>query len=247
MEKIKTSIQKYWNWRSRSYCFDKDKSIKIAKSWESVLKNLIPVDSGKHAIDIGTGRGQFAVYLARLGFSVTGIDLSENMISQASENAKKNALAIDFKIQDAEDLQFNDNTFDVVVSRNLLWTLPDPYKAVKEWRRILKPGGTLVISDGFWMNYTWKRTHHLVFNLIKNMFKNDSMISARFFLSYAAFQKYLPFYEGIHFKDADALLQTARFKEIKSHDTSCFDINPYFKKKRMNNIEPLFFIASAKA
>ncbi len=97
MEKIKTSIQKYWNWRSRSYCFDKDKSIKIAKSWESVLKNLIPVDSGKHAIDIGTGRGQFAVYLARLGFSVTGIDLSENMISQANENAKKMHLLLILK------------------------------------------------------------------------------------------------------------------------------------------------------
>jgi len=55
------------------------------------------------------------------------------------------------------------------------------------------------------MNYTWKRLHHLVFNLMKNVLKNDSMISARFFLSYAAFQKYLPFYERIHFEDAHAL------------------------------------------
>ena len=247
MKKIKTSIQKYWNWRSRSYGFDKDKSIKTAESWESVLKNLVPGNPGKHAIDIGTGRGEFAVYLARLGFSVTGIDLSENMISQAREHSKKTAFAIDFKIQDAEELKFDDNTFDVVVSRNLLWTLPDPNKAVKEWRRVLKPGGTIVISDGFWMNYTWKRLHYFVFNMAKNIFRNDSMISARFFLSYAAFQKHLPFYEGICFEDADTLLQTARFKEIKSHDTSCFATNPYLKKKRMNNIEPLFFIASAKA
>ena len=246
MEKIKASIQKYWNWRSRSYGFDKDKSIKTAESWESVLKNLVPGNPGKHAIDIGTGRGQFAVYLARLGFFVTGIDLSENMISQAREHSKKTALAIDFKIQDAEELKFDDNTFDVVVSRNLLWTLPDPNKAVKEWRRVLKPGGTIVISDGFWMNYTWKRIHHLVFNQFKNMFKNDRMISARFFLSYAALQKYLPFYEGICFEDADLLLKTARFKDIKSYDTSCFETNPYLKKKRMNNIEPLFFIAHAK-
>ncbi len=246
MEKIKTSIKKYWNWRSRSYCFDKDKSIKTAESWESVLKDLVSGNPGKNAIDIGTGRGQFAVYLAWLGFCVTGIDLSENMISQAKENAKKNELAIDFKTQDAEDLQFNDNTFDVVVSRNLLWTLPDPYKAVKEWSRILKPGGTIVISDGFWMNYTWKRIHHLAFNLVKNIFKNDNMISVCFFLSYAPFQTYLPFYEGIYFKDADAFLQAAHFKDIKSYDTSCFETNPYLKKKRMNNTEPLFFIAHAK-
>ena len=56
------------------------------------------------------------------------MDITENMISQAKENA----LAIDFKIQDAENLQFNNNTFDVIVSRNLLWTLPDLHKAVKE-------------------------------------------------------------------------------------------------------------------
>ncbi len=246
MKKIKTSIQKYWNWRSKSYGFDMDKSIKTAESWESVLKNLVQDNPGKHAIDIGTGRGQFAVYLAQLGFSVTGIDLSENMIYQARENAKKSALSINFKTQDAENLQFNDNTFDVVVSRNLLWTLPDPGKAVKEWRRVLKPGGTIVISDGFWMNYTWKRLHHLVFNLMKNMFKNSSMISARFFLSYAPFQKHLPFYEGVYFKDVNLLLQKAQFKEIKKCDTSCFGTNPYFKKKRMNNIDPLFFIAHAK-
>ena len=117
MKKIKTSIKKYWNWRSRSYCFDRDKSIKTAESWEAVLKNLVPGDPGKRAIDIGTGRGQFAVYLARLGFCVTGVDLSENMISQAMEYAKKNALAIDFKIQDAEDLL---NSFCI---KPLFWVL----------------------------------------------------------------------------------------------------------------------------
>lgn len=244
MEKIKTGIKKYWNWRSKSFLTDR--SVAIAKQWESILKELVSGAPGRLALDIGTGRGHFAVYLARLGFFVTGIDLSENMISYARQNAAWHKLDIDFQIGDAEKLEFDDNTFDVVVSRNLLWTLPSPDKALKEWRRVLKPGGTLVVSDGFWMNYTWKGIHHLAFSLLKGKFRNGSMLSIRFFWSYAALQKSLPFYEGICFEKASMLLKEARFEDIISHDISCFDTNPYGLKKRTKNAEPSFFIAHAK-
>jgi ubiquinone/menaquinone biosynthesis C-methylase UbiE len=244
MEKIKTMIKKYWNWRSKSFLTDR--SVAIAKQWESILKELVSGSPGRLALDIGTGRGHFAVYLARLGFSVTGIDLSEKMISYARENATWRTLDIDFQTGDAEELDFDDNTFDVVVSRNLLWTLPSPDKALKEWRRVLKPGGILVVSDGFWMNYTWKSLHHLAFSLLKNKFGNGSMLSVRFYCCYAALQKSLPFYEGICFEEASMLLQTARFKDIQSYDISCFGMNPYSRKKRRKQTEPSFFIAYAK-
>jgi ubiquinone/menaquinone biosynthesis C-methylase UbiE len=244
MEKVKTVIKKYWNWRSKSFLTDR--SLSIAKQWESILKELVSGAPGRLAMDIGTGRGHFAVYLARLGFSVTGIDLSENMISYARQNAAWHTLDIDFQTGDAEKLEFEDNTFDVVVSRNLLWTLPSPDKALKEWRRVLKPGGTLVVSDGFWMNYTWKSIHHLAFSLLKNRFGNGSMLSVRFYWCYAALQKLLPFYEGICFEEASMLLQMARFKDIRSYDISCFGMNPYGRKKRTKKREPSFFIAHAK-
>lgn len=246
MEKVKTSIEKYWNWRSRSYGYDADKSIKIENRWESVLKELVSDAPGRQALDIGTGRGQFAFYLARLGFAVTGIDLSEKMISHARKNAITHKRNIVFQTGDAEKLEFEDNTFDVVASRNLLWTLPNPDKALNEWRRILRPGGTLVVSDGFWMNYTWKRIHHLAFKLFREKFQNGSLTSLRFFSSYAGIQKSLPYYEGICFDNANMLLQTARFKDIKSYDISCFDMNPYKKKSPTKNAEPAFFIAYAK-
>ncbi len=247
MEKVKTSIEKYWNWRSRSYGYDADKSIEIENRWEFVLKELVSDAPGKQALDIGTGRGQFAFYLARLGFAVTGIDLSEKMISHARKNPITHKRNIVFQTGDAEKLEFEDNTFDVVASRNLLWTLPNPDKALNEWRRILRPGGTLVVSDGFWMNYTWKRIHHLAFKLFREKFQNGSLTSLRFFSSYAGIQKSLPYYEGICFDNANMLLQTARFKDIKSYDISCFDINPYRKKRLTKNAEPAFFIACAKA
>lgn len=244
MEKIKKTIKKYWNWRSESFLTDR--TVTISKQWEIILKELVSGSPGRLALDIGTGRGHFAVYLARLGFFVTGIDLSENMISYARQNAACHNLGIDFQTGDAEELEFEDNTFDVVVSRNLLWTLPSPDKALKEWRRVLKPGGTLVMSDGFWMNYTWKSLHHLAFSLLKNKFGNGSMLSVRFYCCYAFLQKSLPFYEGICFEKASMLLQTARFKDIKSYDISCFGINPYGLKKRTKKREPSFFIVHAK-
>lgn len=246
MEKVKRSIKRYWNWRSSTYGYDTDKSIKIANRWEAILKKLVSGAPGKRALDIGTGRGQFAFYLARLGFTVTGIDLSENMISHARKYSAACNLDIDFQAGDAEELEFEDNTFDVVVSRNLLWTLPYPHKALKEWWRVMKPGATLIVSDGLWMNYTWKRLHHLALNTLKAMFRKQRLISLHFFCSYAHLQKPLPFYEGISFEQTGMLLQAARFREIKSYDTSCFGKNPYCGKTRIRNTEPSFFIAYAK-
>jgi ubiquinone/menaquinone biosynthesis C-methylase UbiE len=243
MEKVKTAIRKYWNWRSKSYGYDADKSIQIENRWETVLKEIVSDAPGRMALDIGTGRGQFAFYLDRLGFNVTGIDLSEDMISHARRNVLAHNRKIFFKTGDAEQLEFEDNTFDVVVSRNLLWTLPNPDKAINEWRRVLRQDGTIVVSDGFWMNYTWKRVHHLAFKLFKEKFQNGSLTSLRFFKSYALLQKSLPYYEGICFDKTKTLLQSACFKEIAAYDVSCFGMNPYTGKK---SDPPPFFIAYAK-
>jgi len=124
MERQKRSIQRYWDWRSLSYPFDADKSETLAEMWETLLAGLVSGAPGRRAIDMGTGTGQLATYLARSGFRVTGIDISERMIRKAREYADLCKLDIDFQLQDAENLLFKDSTFDVVVSRNLRGPCP---------------------------------------------------------------------------------------------------------------------------
>lgn len=241
--RLKDRIRRYWNWRSGSYGDDADKSETIAAKWETIIGELVSGAGGRRALDIGTGRGQVAVYLARAGFVVTGIDLSENMVDCARQNAQRQGLGIEFRTGDAEHLDFDDGAFDVLVSRNLLWTLPRPQQALAEWRRVLKPGGILVVSDGLWMNYTWKRIHRLAFHLLKMVLLKKRLVSGRFFCSYAFVQRSLPFYEGIGRDKAGQLLERAGFKQIGNYDTACFDTHPYAGPKGGQKIAPSFFIA----
>lgn len=244
MDKTKTSIKKYWDWRSTSFGHDADKSAAIADQWETIVHQVVKGAPGKRALDIGTGTGQFAVYLARGRFDVTSIDISEAMVAEARRYAADQGLEIDFKVGDAESLDFADRTFDVIVSRNLLWTLPRPHQALMEWRRVLKPGGRLMLSDGFWKNTTWRRVPRLVFKMLKGMGRNGSRISLRFFCTYAGLQSRLPFYEGVSLDETVALLQAARFKAVIPYDTGRLRVHPYGATS-LKKVFPPFFVASA--
>ncbi|XCN74383.1 MAG: class I SAM-dependent methyltransferase [Candidatus Electrothrix aestuarii] len=244
MKYVKEPIKTYWNKRSSSYGLDKDKSSSIAETWSAVLHDLVENGAGKKALDVGTGTGQFAVYLANKGFEVTGVDLSEEMIATARQNAAQEGLPIRFQTGDAEHLDFADESFDVVVSRNLLWTLPHPDLALKEWQRVLKPGGKLVVSDGFWMNSTWKSVPRLAMNMFRERFSDTSRRSMHFFWSYSKVKRSLPFYAGLNASDAVQLLEQASFKEIGCYDTACFATHPY-QKHQAKPKEPSFFIVHA--
>ena len=82
-----------------------------------------------------------------MGHEVTGTDLTPDMIRYARELAEEEKAGCQFLIMDGESLDFEDGTFDVVISRNLTWTLPDTARAYKEWLRVLKKGGILLNFD----------------------------------------------------------------------------------------------------
>ena len=98
-------------------------------------------------LDVGCGTGFFTILLAKEGHQVTGIDLTPDMITHAKELAEEEKADCRFMVMDAEAPDFPDEEFDVIVSRNLTWTLPDAEHAYQEWFRVLKPGGVMINLD----------------------------------------------------------------------------------------------------
>ncbi len=103
-------------------------------------------------LDVGTGTGLVALRVARLltGGRVIGIDHSPGMIEQACAKAHRSGLGevATFRQSDAEQLEFSDQSFDIVLSLYALFHFPDPLRALREMHRVLRPGGRVVIGVG---------------------------------------------------------------------------------------------------
>ena len=119
-------------------------------AWDRVLRLMESGRSGLAALDVGTGTGFLALALAARGHAVTGIDLAPAMLAQAQRAATASGLAAAFRAGDAERPPFPAASFDLVVSRHVLWSLSDPAAALGAWCRLLRPGGRVAIADGVW-------------------------------------------------------------------------------------------------
>lgn len=95
---------------------------------------------GKRLLDLGCGAGETSVYFAMQGAKVTAVDISEGMIGVAKKLADRHGVKIDAKTMLAEDLKFEDNTFDFVFGNGVLHHTYRP-AAYEEVHRVLKPGG----------------------------------------------------------------------------------------------------------
>jgi SAM-dependent methyltransferase len=121
------------------------------------LVNFAGIASGETVLDVGTGTGVVAITAARAGASVTGLDLTPELLEQARENSRiarvnQNGQEIEWTEGDAESLPYPDASFDVVVSQFGHMFAPRPELAVAEMRRVLKPGGRIAFA-------TWPPEH----------------------------------------------------------------------------------------
>lgn len=108
------------------------------KHYTNTLKRSV---SGKTALDVGCGGGILAEEFAAAGFSVSGIDPSENSIRTAKDHARQNGLDIRYETGTAEKLPYPDNSFDVVYCCDVLEHVRDVNTAISEISRVLKSGG----------------------------------------------------------------------------------------------------------
>ncbi|MDD5953490.1 MAG: class I SAM-dependent methyltransferase [Oscillospiraceae bacterium] len=125
------------------------------EAWTNLILAHAPKKEYLHFLDIGTGPGFFPIILTKAGHSVTGIDCTEEMLKQARKNAAEQQVSPHFLLADGQDLPFDDNSFDCVISRNVTWTLLDAEQAYREWLRVLRPGGRILIFDA-----NWNRRYH---------------------------------------------------------------------------------------
>ena len=160
-EAILMENRTYWSHRAPSYSEVNREELATRQHavWQQVLTEQISARfPGRtpdqiHILEIGTGPGFFAILLAEAGYQVTAIDLTPSMLDEARRNAGQLCDYIDFQEMNAQDLVFDNESFDVILSRNVTWNLPEPEIAYAEWARVLKPGGLLMIFDANWYAY----------------------------------------------------------------------------------------------
>jgi ubiquinone/menaquinone biosynthesis C-methylase UbiE len=97
-------------------------------------------------LDVGIGTGRNLEYYSG-GVDVTGVDLSPEMLAVARRRAEELGRVVELREADAEQLPFADGTFDSAVCALSLCNIPDPVQALNEMRRVLLPGGRLLLLD----------------------------------------------------------------------------------------------------
>jgi ubiquinone/menaquinone biosynthesis C-methylase UbiE len=103
--------------------------------------------AGAAVLEVAPGPGYLAVELARRGYSVTGLDISQTFVEIATRNAQRAAISADFRRGDVASMPFADDSFDYVVCVAAFKNFPDPVAALNEVHRVLKPGAEASIVD----------------------------------------------------------------------------------------------------
>jgi SAM-dependent methyltransferase len=112
----------------------------------SLRSRLWSLVDGHDVLEVGIGTGSsmpFYPHDAR----VTGIDLSDRMLTQARKRAEREGIAARLLEMDAQDLRFPAASFDCAVSSCVFCSVPDPVRGLREVHRVLKPNGTLVMLE----------------------------------------------------------------------------------------------------
>ena len=137
-----------WDYGARSGYSSEFNNLFLSAPYIYIEERILRDLEGKRILDYCCGTGDFSIYPALNGAFVEGIDISDVSIEIAEAKARywKVSEKTNFQVMDAENLQFNDDTFDMVLSYGSLSYL-DLAKALHEFCRVIKPCGTVVIVD----------------------------------------------------------------------------------------------------
>lgn len=111
------------------------------------LRLALQIKTGEKVLEVAPGPGYLSIELARLGKSVTGLDLSRSLVERATKNARKAGAKVDFCQGNAASMPFSQETFDLIVCRAAFKNFARQGDAIDEIYRVLKPGGHALIID----------------------------------------------------------------------------------------------------
>jgi 2-polyprenyl-3-methyl-5-hydroxy-6-metoxy-1,4-benzoquinol methylase len=149
---MSSDAERLWDGYANEFDDEADHGLrdpKVLAAWQALLARLLPEHPARVA-DLGCGTGSLAVLLAEQGNTVSGLDISNNMIHLARSKAQKAEVSVDFVKGDAAAPPFTPATFDVVLARHILWVFEDPDAVLRRWVSLLAPNGRLILIEGRW-------------------------------------------------------------------------------------------------
>lgn len=191
---VKQRVAAHWDRRAAHFDEDFGHSIRTPEertAWDRVFALAVNGREGLEILDVGCGTGILSLELAARGHRVTGIDFAPAMLALARQKATQAHADIRFEEADAEALHFPPLSFDLAITRHVLWTLPHPEAAIDEWIRVLRPGGRVAVIDGQ--------------SLVKP--GEEQAASARRSAEYAPIGEQLPFLMGKPQEEIEALFR----------------------------------------
>ena len=114
------------------------------------LLELCNVSPEKVVLNVGCGAGGTTAFIVKnYGCHVVGVDIKENMIESARKWAQRKGVVekTEFRVANAQDLPFEDNTFDILICESVNIFIPDKSKAMGEYKRVVKPGGAIGLNE----------------------------------------------------------------------------------------------------
>ena len=142
---------KSFDWGRTSLDYAKYRDIYPQEFYDCILELRLCRHGGK-ILDVGTGTGVLPRNMYRFGAKWTGADISENQIEQAKCLAREVGMDIDFFVAGAEEVDFPDNTFDVITACQCIWYFDHDITAPR-FAKMLKPGGKFLILYMGWLPY----------------------------------------------------------------------------------------------
>ncbi|ETK35372.1 class I SAM-dependent methyltransferase [Microbispora sp. ATCC PTA-5024] len=147
------AVSSYWDAAAPTFDEEADHGLRdpsVRAAWAGRLRAWMPPVPAD-VLDLGCGTGSLSLLLAEQGHRPVGVDLSPVMVEHARRKLSAAGHAFTAVAGDASDPPASvGSSFDVVLVRHLLWTLPEPGLALRRWLGLLRPGGRLVLVEGHW-------------------------------------------------------------------------------------------------